>query len=77
MGPLEPVDLYSLALCYSKPGVQRVQELADISRAALCCHSNETRGPIANPPSSTQLRGTPYHSPNLHPGSCSSVVMRR
>jgi len=39
--------------------------LADISHSALCCHSNET------------LEGTPYHSPKLHPGPCSSVGMRR
>jgi len=32
-----------------KPGIQREQALADISRSALCCHSNETRAPIANP----------------------------
>ena len=43
---------------------------------ALCC-SNETRAPIANPPSSAQLEGTPYHSSNLHPDPCSSVGMRR
>ena len=30
-----------------------------ISRSALCCHSNETRASIANPPNSAQLRGTP------------------
>ena len=24
----------------------------------LCCHSNETRAPIANPPNSAQLDGT-------------------
>jgi len=30
---------------------------------ALCCHSNETHAPIANPSDSTQLEGTPYHSP--------------
>jgi len=29
-----------------------VQALADISLSALCCHSNETRAPIAIPPSS-------------------------
>jgi len=28
----------------------------------LCCHSNETHAPIANPPNSAQLEGTPYHS---------------
>jgi len=29
---------------------------------ALCCHSNATRAPIANPPNSAQLGGNPYHS---------------
>jgi len=40
-----------------------------------CCHSTETRAraPTANPPNSAQLEGTPYHSPNLYPGPCSSV----
>jgi len=56
-------------------GTERVQ--ADISRSPLCCHSNETRAPIANTPNSAQLGGTPYNSPKLHPGSCSSVGMRR
>jgi len=32
--------------------------LVDISRSALCCHSNETRAPIANPPNNAR-RGTP------------------
>ena len=32
----------------------------------LCCHSNETRAPIANPPNSAQLEGTPYHSLKLY-----------
>jgi len=38
-----------------KPGIERVQALADISRSELCCQSNETRAPIANPPNSAQL----------------------
>jgi len=38
-----------------KPRIQRVQEFADISRSVLCCHSNETRAPIADPPNSVQL----------------------
>jgi len=42
--------------------MKRVQALDDISRFALCCHSNETRAPIANPPNSAQSEGTPYHS---------------
>jgi len=41
-----------------KPGIHRVQALADIWRSALCCHRNETRVPIANPPNSAQLEGT-------------------
>jgi len=36
-----------------------VQALADIWSSALCCHSNETRAPIANPPNTAQLEGTP------------------
>ena len=46
-----------------KPGTERVHAFADISRSALWCHVNETRAPIANPPNSAQLQGTPYHSP--------------
>ena len=51
-------------ICHSsrsqdKPGIERVQALADISRSALCCHSSETRAPIANLPNSAQLDGTP------------------
>ena len=39
--------------------MERVQTLADILRSVLCCHCNETRAPIANPPNSAQLEGTP------------------
>jgi len=49
---------------------ERVQALADISRLVLCCHSNETRALIANPPNSAQLEDTPYHSSKLRPGPC-------
>jgi len=42
----------------------------------LCCHSNATRAPIANPPNSAQLGDSPYHSPKLHPDPCNSVGMR-
>jgi len=49
---------------FSKVGTERVQALADISRSALCCHSNETRAPIANPPNSAQLEGTPTILPS-------------
>jgi len=58
-------------------GIERVQALADISRSALCCHCNETRAPIANPPNSAELEAPPIISPNLHPAPCSSVGMRR
>ena len=40
---------------------------------ALCCHSNATGAPIANPPNSAQLGGSLYNAPKLHPGLCSSV----
>ena len=43
----------------------------------LCCHSNETRAPIVNPPNSAQLGGTRYNFLKLHPGPCSSVEMWR
>jgi len=46
------------------------------NRFALCCHSNATCAPIANPPNSAQLGGIPYHYPKLHPGPCSNVGMR-
>jgi len=36
------------------PGIDRVRALADISRSALCCYTNETGVPIANPPNSAQ-----------------------
>jgi len=55
----------------------QARALADISRSALCYHSNETRAPIANPPNTAQLEGTSYYSPKLHPGPCSSVGMQR
>ena len=42
-----------------KPGTERAQALADISRSALCCHNNETRAPIAYPSNSAQLESTP------------------
>jgi len=60
-----------------KPGIERVQALADISRSALCCPSDETRAPTGNPPNNAQLKGTPYHSSMLHRGLCSSAGMRR
>jgi len=50
-------------LLETKLGIERVQALADISRSALCCHINETRAPIANPPNSAQLEGTPTIPP--------------
>jgi len=40
---------------------------------ALCCHSNATRAPIANPSNSAQLGGSLYHAVKLHQGPCSSV----
>jgi len=48
----------------NKPRIERVQALADLSRSALYCRSNETRAPIVNPPKNLQLEGTLYHSPS-------------
>jgi len=48
----------------SEPGIERVQALADIWRSALCCHSNETPAPIANPSNNAQLGGTPTMAPS-------------
>jgi len=45
-------------------------------RFELCCHSNETGAPIANPPNSAQLGGSLYHATKLHPGPCSSEGVR-
>jgi len=56
-------------------GTERVQTLADISRSALCCHSNETRAPIAYSPNSAPLEGTLYHFSKLHPGPRSTEEM--
>jgi len=53
----------------------QAQALADISYLVLGCHSNESCALMANPPNSAQLEGTPYHSPKLHLGPCSSVGM--
>ena len=43
---------------------QPVQALADISRSGLCCLSNETSAPTANPLTSAQLEGTPTIPPS-------------
>ena len=51
------------ALPILKPGIERVQALADISRSTLCCHSNETHALIVNLPNSAQLEGTPIIPP--------------
>jgi len=59
------------------PGREQVQALADITCSALCCNSNKTRAPIANPSNTAQLEGTPYHSPKLHPGPYSNVGIQR
>jgi len=52
---------------------ERVQALADISRSALCCHSNETHAPIANPPDSAQSPTIPQVTSR----SCSRVSQWR
>jgi len=67
LGPTRVHDKYRAGVYKIKPGIERAQALADISRSALCCHGNETRAPIAHPPNSAQLQGTFY--PNFTSGS--------
>jgi len=53
----------------NEPGTERVQVLAFSQIAfAPCCHSNETRAPIANPPNSGQL-GAPLPFRQVTSGS--------
>jgi len=55
---------YMIFTAVYKPGIEQVQAaLADISRSARCCHSNETREPIANLPNSAQLGAPPTIAP--------------
>jgi len=59
-------------------GIEREQAIADISRSALCCHSNKTHALITNLPNSAHTtRWQAYHSPKLHAGPCSSVGIWR
>jgi len=44
--------------------VRRYMHLQYIRHVHMCCHSNETCAPTANPPNSAQIEGTPYHSPS-------------
>ena len=41
----------------------------------VCCHSNKTCAPIANPPNYAQLGGTSYYFPKLQSDPCNSVGM--
>jgi len=56
-------DLKLSRFIKSKPRTERVQALADISRSRYVV-SNESRAPIANPPNSAQLGGTPAILPS-------------
>jgi len=51
-----------------KPGTERVQALAVISRSRYVV--------IANPPNSAQLGAALTTPPKLHPGKCNSVGLR-
>jgi len=55
----------------------KTRHTASTKHSLTFCHSNETCALIANLPNSAQLQGTPYHSPKLHQGTCSSVGMRQ
>jgi len=45
-----------------------IRDEGKIVTFALCCYSNATRAPIANPPNTAQLGDIPYHSPKLDRG---------
>jgi len=55
----------------------RLERTTIVNVFRICCHSNETRAPIVNKANSAQLGGTPYHSPKLHLGLCTSLGMRQ
>ena len=61
-----------LALC-SNVGMQQETDRHLDTHLAICCHSNETRVAIANPPNNAQLQCTSYHTLRLHLGPCGSV----
>jgi len=54
--------MWNVTKCYSHKSWNTTHQLYNLHR--VCCHSNETRAPIANLPNSAQLEGTPYHSPS-------------
>jgi len=62
VAPFTPALQRQYQSYHTSPGIERVQGLTDILRSALCCHSNETRAPIANLPNSAQ-RAPPTISP--------------
>jgi len=56
---------FSSQLSQAEPGIERVQALSDISRSGYVVIATKPNcAPIANPPNSAQLEGTPYHSPS-------------
>jgi len=61
-------SIWNTKTLQTKPATERVRALANISRSAICCHSNETRAPIANPPNSAQSVG--YRNYRCLPLTC-------
>jgi len=65
---IKSVAFFALALLHqyrNEPGTDyRVQALAHILCTVPCCHSNEIRAPIANPPNSAPLGAPPTISPS-------------
>ena len=49
----------------TKPGIERVRAC---TRGHFAFAAMLSCAPIANPPNSAQVAGTPYHSSKLHPG---------
>jgi len=63
------------ALC--KPDIDAEYNHSLRFRVPRCCHSNDTRAPIANPPNSARLEGTPILFLQVTSGSVKQWGMRR
>jgi len=70
------LHIWNLRLIQNKSGIGRVQPLADISRSGYVVIATKPVYRLQIRPIVHNYRGTPYHSPKLHPGPRSSVGMR-
>ena len=64
---LPPDYLIALSTVLNQAQSEYITSTCSHFAFVLCCHSNKTCAPTANPPNSAQLEGIPYHSTKLHP----------